>query len=113
MHEAGIAQNILEISIATAEKNSASKINKIHLKVGKLAAIENGSLLFAFEALKEETMASEANLEIDNIPVRGLCHDCDTEDTYNEMFFACSKCSSYRVEILSGEELEISEIEVD
>jgi hydrogenase nickel incorporation protein HypA/HybF len=113
MHEASIAQNVLDIAINTATENSAIKINKVCLKIGQLTAIEENSLKFAFDALKEDTMAANAELLIEHIPIVGKCNNCGKKDTYSEMFFSCSNCGSYKMEILSGEELSIKEIEVD
>lgn len=113
MHEVGIAQNILDIAVENALNNKAEIINKIHVIIGKLAAVETDSLLFAFDALKEDTIAENASLEIEEIPIRGKCTECEHEDVYDEMFFKCKKCGSYKVELVSGEELNITEIEVD
>jgi len=113
MHEVGIAQNILDIAVENTLSNKAEIINKIHVKIGRLAAIENDALLFAFDALKEDTIAENALLEIEDIPIKGRCTDCGHEDFYDEMFFSCKKCGSYKVELLTGEELNITEIEVD
>jgi len=113
MHEVGIAQNILDIAVENALSNKAEIINKIHVKIGRLAAVENDALLFAFDAIKEDTMAENALLEIEDIPIKGRCTECGHEDIYDEMFFSCRKCGSYKVELLTGEELNITEIEVD
>jgi len=113
MHEVGIAQSILDIAVENALNNRAEVINKIHLKIGRLAAVENDALLFAFDALKEDTIAENALLEIEDIPIKGRCTDCEHEDIYDEIFFSCKKCGSYKVEQLTGEELNITEIEVD
>ncbi|HCW92780.1 hydrogenase maturation nickel metallochaperone HypA [Flexistipes sinusarabici] len=113
MHEVGIAQNILDIAVESALNNKAEIINKIHVKIGRLAAVENDALLFAFDALKEGTIAANALLKIEDIPIKGRCIDCKHEDFYDEMFFSCKKCGSYKVELLTGEELNITEIEVD
>lgn len=113
MHEAGIAQNILDIAVENASNNNAKVINKIYVKIGRLAAIEHDALLFAFDALKEDTIAANALLEIEDIPIKGRCMECKHEDIYDEMFFSCKRCGSYKVELLTGEELNITEIEVD
>ena len=52
MHETGIAQSILDIAIKTALENGAKKINNVAVKVGKMNAIDEASLRFAFDAVK-------------------------------------------------------------
>lgn len=114
MHEASIAASLIDIVLDTAEKNNAKKVTSVTAKIGKLAAVDGDSLTFAYDAIKEEyPMIAESTLIIDNVPVTGRCEDCGKTDTYEEMFLACTSCGSYAVKILTGEELTISEIEVD
>jgi len=114
MHEASVAASLIEIAVENGEKNGAKKINKVFVKIGRLAAIESDALLFAYDAIKEEyPMIVDSELVIEEVPVRGKCSDCDKTDVYDEMFFACSGCGSFDVELISGEEFSITEIEVD
>lgn len=113
MHEASIAQNLLEIIENTAEQNNATKVNKAFVTIGKLQAIEKDSLLFAFDALKEGTISNDAELIIDIIPITGFCHDCKSTSEYDAYIFSCNQCNSNNVELKTGEELKITEIEVD
>lgn len=114
MHEASVAASLIEIVLDTAGKNKAEKVNKVFVKIGRLAAIENDSLLFAYDAIKEEySLIKESELIIEDVQITGKCRKCGVTDVYDEMFFACSKCGSFEVELLTGEELAITEIEVD
>ncbi len=113
MHEAGIAQNIIDISIDTAKKNSADKISLIAVRIGKMSAIDEASLRFAFDALKNDTIAKDAVLKYEEIPLKGKCLDCGSEEEFEGYFMSCPKCNSSKVTIISGNELEVSYIEVD
>lgn len=114
MHEASIAANLIEIVIDTAGKNGADKVTKVFVKIGRLAAVENEALLFAYDAIKEDfPVIVSSELLIEDVPITGRCNACGKEDTYDEMFFACSACGGFDVELLTGEELSITEIEVD
>lgn len=114
MHEASIAASLIEIITETAEKNGAKSVTKVFVKIGRLAAVEIGSLTFAYDALKEEyETIKDSELLVEDVPITGKCRKCGAEDTYDEMFFACSGCGSFEVELLTGEELSITEIEVD
>ena len=108
MHETGIAQSILEIAIKTALEKGAKKINNVAVKVGKMSAIDEASLRFAFDALKAETIAENATFEYIDIPLTGKCEDCGYESELEGYFVLCPKCSSGRVSILTGNELEIA-----
>lgn len=113
MHETGIAQSILDIAIKTALEKSAKRINNVAVKVGKMSAIDEASLRFAFDALKAETIAENATFEYIDVPLTGKCEDCGYESEMEGYFVLCPKCSSGRVTILSGNELEIAYIDID
>ena len=113
MHETGIAQSILEIAIKAAKDKDAKKINNVAVKVGKMNAIDEASLRFAFDALKAETIAENATFEYIDVPLTGKCEDCGYESELEGYFVLCPKCSSGRVSILTGNELEIAYIDVD
>lgn len=113
MHETGIAQSILDIAVDTARKNGAEKINNVAVRIGKMSAIDEASLKFAFDALKEGTIAEKSTLEYKEIPLKGRCEDCGFESELEGYFVLCPKCNSGRVKILSGNELEIEYIDVD
>ena len=114
MHELGIASSLIEIVIETAKANDAKKVNIVTAKIGRLAGVDSNALQFAFDAVKEDyPLIKDSTLIIDTVPITGRCEDCGKTDTYEEMFFACSSCGSFSVKLLTGEELTISDIEVD
>ncbi|MBI4778251.1 hydrogenase maturation nickel metallochaperone HypA [Candidatus Desantisbacteria bacterium] len=64
MHEAAIAQSILDMAIDTAMQNNAAKITRIRLKLGEYACINHDSLRFVFSCMAQESMAEGAGLSI-------------------------------------------------
>ncbi len=114
MHELGIASSLIEIVIETAEANDAEIVRTVTAKIGRLAGVDSNALYFAYDAVKEEyPLLKDSKLIIETVPITGQCEDCGKTDTYEEMFFACSSCGSFSVKLLTGEELTISNIEVD
>ena len=114
MHEAGIAASLIEIVEDAAKQNDAKIVRTVTAKIGRLAGVDSEALMFAYNALKEDNpLIAQSELKIDFMPITGQCEDCGKIDTYEEMFFACSACGSFSVKLLTGEELTISEIEVD
>jgi len=76
MHEAGIAQSILDIVIETAIKHGAMAVRSVNIVVGRLSAVDNHALTTAFDVAKEGTIAAKAELYIENIPIVGKCNEC-------------------------------------
>lgn len=113
MHETGIAQNILEIAVKTAEEKGAKVINNIAVRIGKMSAIDEASLRFAFDALKVDTIAGNSTFEYFEVALTGKCEDCGYESELEGYFVLCPKCNSGKVKILTGNELEIAYIDVD
>lgn len=113
MHEMGIAMQIVEIAIASIPADlENARIDRVNLKVGKLAAVVPDSLHFCFQIASQDTPLNNAKLNIEEIPVVARCIDCHVEWTVLEPVFRCGQCSSGSVEIISGRELDIISIEV-
>ncbi len=113
MHEMGIAMQIVEMSIASIpEEMKNVQVERVNLKVGKLAAVIPGSLRFCFDIVAEDTPLSGAKLHIEEIPVIVKCKMCNKESVIEELSFQCGACSSGSIEILSGRELDIESIEI-
>jgi len=113
MHEVSIAQGLLEIAIDNCKKNGYQSIDSIKVKVGKGSGIVPDSLLFAFEALKKDTIAGKATLTIEEIPVGGFCDNCKKQFTVDEAYvIECPLCGSTSFKIETGRELNVDEVEV-
>ncbi|MBC8246485.1 MAG: hydrogenase maturation nickel metallochaperone HypA [Deltaproteobacteria bacterium] len=113
MHEMGIAMQIVEIAASSipAELNN-TEVKKVNLNIGKLAAVVPDSLRFCFGIAAQDTALSGAELVINEVPVVARCNDCQNEWTITGPAFACEKCQSGSIEILSGRELNIESIEI-
>ncbi len=113
MHEASIILNVLDIARQNCEKEGYSRIDSVSLRIGRAAGVMPDALYFAFEAFKGDTLASEATLKIEEVPVGGTCKKCGGDFTAEEKYlFSCPLCGSENIEIKSGRELDIVELEV-
>ncbi len=113
MHEMGIAMQIAEIATSSIPDNMANaRIEKVNLRVGKLAAIVPDSLSFCFEIAVKDTPLAGASLNIEEVPVTAKCKECGFKWTITSSVFKCTKCESGSIEILSGRELDVVSIEV-
>ncbi|MBW1837784.1 MAG: hydrogenase maturation nickel metallochaperone HypA [Deltaproteobacteria bacterium] len=113
MHEMGIAMQIVEIATASIPDDVKNiRVERVNLKVGKLAAVVPESLRFCFEIVAQDTPLSGAELVIEEIPVVARCNHCSSEWTIDEPVFTCQKCNSGDIELLSGRELDIHSIEI-
>ncbi|MDD5451673.1 MAG: hydrogenase maturation nickel metallochaperone HypA [Desulfovibrionales bacterium] len=113
MHELSIAQGILDIIQNEAEKNAIERVSVVRLKLGKLTAVEPSSLSFCFELITKGTLAEGARLEIETVPITGRCAQCGKEFILEDPFCNCPGCQGLKIDILTGREFYICEIESD
>ncbi len=113
MHEMAIARNIVNIAVAAAEKEGATKITRINVVAGELRGIVPEQLTFSFGLMAENTIASGAYLNLEITPVVCRCRKCQDEFVVKGYHYLCTKCGSQDVETLSGMGLRVKDIEVD
>ena len=113
MHEMGIALQIVEIATASIPPTAGNvQVEKINLRIGKLAAVVPDSLRLCFDVAVKDTVLAGAKLAIEEMPVVARCKDCSAQWTIDQPVFICKTCQSGSLEILSGRELDIESIEV-
>lgn len=110
MHELSIAQNIIDIIRQHVPETDWERIETIRLKIGSAAGIEPLSLEFSFKAITENTSLKNSRLEIDFIPFSFECNNCGKISTNEEIFSFCNECGSNNIKVISGLELNVSEI---
>lgn len=110
MHELSITQNIVEI----AEQNAAGRpISSILVEIGALSGVIPESVEFCFEACSRNTLLEGAHLRIEQIEGRACCRQCGTEQQIASYYDACSACGDFGLEILSGKELRVKQLEIE
>jgi hydrogenase nickel incorporation protein HypA/HybF len=113
MHELSIVLSILEIAEATARQNDAQSIQKIRMRVGAFSSVAKDALEFAFEVARQGTMAENAILEIETVPLVAECAACGpATEPVQEFCLICPRCG-LPLKIVSGDELEVDSIEID
>ncbi|MBE0602597.1 MAG: hydrogenase maturation nickel metallochaperone HypA [Deltaproteobacteria bacterium] len=112
MHELGIAEEILGIVVAEANRNQAKKVSAIRLRVGVIRAIEPEHLNFIFEHIAHNTPADGAILSIEEVPVRVECASCGVTEAH-AFAWECPKCKGYDISVKGGDTLEIVSIDVE
>lgn len=112
MHELGIARNILEIVQKSVPQEQEASVISIRIRVGQLSGVVPDSLEFCFSALLNETRMERAGLVIEKMPTVSLCKECRHRFTVDDFAFSCPMCNSVNLELISGNELEIVDIEL-
>ncbi len=114
MHEAPIAQGILDAALA-ALPDPQARITKVTVAAGVLAGLEGDSLRLYFDEIAKGTAAQGAQLELHRIPARLICADCHAETPYDgsgDLKIECVQCGGPN-RLNGGAELYIESMEVE
>ncbi len=113
MHELGIAQQMAEIAIASIPSDIVNpRVERLNLKIGRLAAVVEDSLRFCLEIISKDTPLEGAELFIEEVPVIVRCRQCNHEWEVDGPVFKCPECGIGEIDVLSGRELEITSLEL-
>jgi hydrogenase nickel incorporation protein HypA/HybF len=113
MHEAAIIQGVIDIAESEARKHGASSIRKIKLKIGEFRGVVKEALEFSFAALSRETLAAEAELEVETVRLRVECAGCGPVDCpLNDFNLLCPRCGDL-LTIVAGREMQVEYIDLD
>lgn len=113
MHEMALARNIIDIAVAAAEKEKADRIIGVNVVVGELRGIIPAQLIFCFGLMSENTLAAGAHLNLETRPLLGRCRTCQEDFAVKDYMYVCPRCEGQDIEIVSGTELRVRDIEVE
>jgi hydrogenase nickel incorporation protein HypA/HybF len=113
MHELSLAQSILNIVKEHVPSQRIAAVRRVRVDIGRLSGVVADSLDFCFTALVAETSLQESCLELNTIPLRLACADCrETFESEGDVF-SCPSCRGSRTTVVSGMELQVTEIELE
>jgi len=112
MHEMSLCESILDILKEQAEKDHFSQVKRVSVDIGPLSCVEPEALQFGFDVVMKGSLAEGAVLEIERPPAEALCLACFKTVPVKARFDSCPECGSDALQVVSGEELKIRELEV-
>jgi hydrogenase nickel incorporation protein HypA/HybF len=112
MHEISIAQQILDVVMRHLPQGDARPVKTVRLKLGDRAGVSADSLEWGFKIVSEPTVARGAALMIEQVPSRGRCVACETVFEPGRYLAVCPQCHDAKIDIISGDELQVVDIEL-
>ena len=112
MRVLSIAQGILDIVEQYVPEDHQGRVKTVKLKVGELSGVVVDSLEFCFSAITAGTRFEGATLDVEHTIVEARCETCTTVSRVSNNAFVCQACGSTHLTIVSGRELQVSEIEM-
>src|SRR3954451_5080826 len=106
MHELSVASAI----VAIAERHARGRrIERVDVRIGHLRQVVPDSLAFAFELLTDGAI----ELHVDFVPATGCCRACGHVSELDGFPLHCGRCGGLDLELLGGEELEVTSLDVE
>ena len=113
MHEVSLASGLIEIVSGQCKNNGYQRIDSVNVKIGRASGILPDALIFAFDAMKSDSLAKDAVLYIEEVPVGGHCRDCNSDFAVEEEYVLnCPRCGGLSFDVTAGREMDIVDMEV-
>ena len=113
MHELSVCQALIEQVARVARDNDAKRVVSIVITVGPLSGVEPQLLEHAYPIAAAGTVAEDARLVIEEVPVRVRCRSCGVESDALANSLVCGACGDWRVDVTSGEEMLLQRVEIE
>ncbi|HBI16455.1 MAG TPA: hydrogenase accessory protein HypA [Desulfobulbaceae bacterium] len=114
MHEFSLAQGLVSQLLALADQHNALKICTVRVAIGSQAGIVADSFAFGFDVLSRENgLLKDAVLEIIETHPQHRCLDCGGIMPFTLTKPSCSQCGSQRLASVGGDDLILSQIEME
>ncbi len=113
MHEMALSESIIQAIEAGAGQHGYGKVSLVRIEVGPLAGVECEALRFCFDAVSRGTIAEGATFDILETEATAWCLPCGKSVPVKQRFDPCPDCGSHQLQLQTGEELRIKELEVN
>ncbi|KUJ66522.1 hydrogenase nickel incorporation protein HypA [Streptomyces albus subsp. albus] len=111
MHELSIALAVVEAVEEVAREHGADAVEEVRLRVGQLAGVVPDALRFSLDVAAQDTLLSEAELTVEEVPARAVCEGCRTEFAVGTPpRLGCPHCPGATTRLVGGQELEIAAV---
>ena len=112
MHELAICQALMEQVERIASEEQADQVLTIHLAIGPLSGVEPRLLEQAFYVARAGSIAANAELVTESMPVQVSCSQCGQLSNVLPSRLVCGHCGDWRTRLVSGDEMNLLHIEL-
>lgn len=111
MHELAIIRNVISIAEKEAQKGGFTRVLRINLSIGAASGIMSGCMVEFFHIAARGTVAEDAELSMETIPLTIRCDSCGFMGEPKGA--KCSSCGSDIYKLVTGREFIVNSIEVE
>ena len=110
MHELSLVQGVVDIC---EQHSGGRRVLEVTLEIGALSGVVPEALEFCFEAAAKETLLEGAKLIINRVPATGFCTVCGVVSKMETYFDSCPCCGALGLDLSSGDEMRVKDLEVE
>lgn len=95
MHEMSLVHDVVDVVLDECAKHGITRVKNVYLTVGEGRDIVIDLLDALFRHLARGTVAAEAHIVVNRVPLTMRCRSCGaifTLDIYDESTWACPTC---------------------
>ncbi len=112
MHELGIVAHVIKRVEEVGKENSLKKIAKVTLEIGEVSGVVHHYLTDCWKwSVKKSELLKDSELNIETLKAVTYCEDCGGNYSTVEFAKVCPYCKSEKTYLLTGNEMNIKEIE--
>ena len=112
MHEASVAQELINVICQEARKQDARPV-AAKISCGELNTLNDEVFTFAFEAIAQDTVCEGMTLTVEHKPLQARCHGCEGTFALDRTEMRCPQCNQEDFELLPDAPLVLEEIEFE
>jgi len=113
MHELAICQSLMDQVEQIASERGAQSVIRIVVGMGPLSGVEEQLLKNAYPIASAGTIAENAELIVENLPIKVRCNQCGSESEATPNKLTCRQCGDWRTTLISGDELMLMSVELE
>jgi hydrogenase nickel incorporation protein HypA/HybF len=118
MHEMALMRNVVDMVLQECERDKdITKVVAVRLTIGEMRDVIDEYVPSMFRFLARDTIAEDAQVSINHIPMRVRCLGCGDIfhiDMRDQSTWSCPRCGAYQnYRLFSGNEFRIDKIEVE
>lgn len=113
MHELSLADEMVRLIESAALSQGFQRARVVRLEVGDLSCVEPQALALAFDAASHGTCAEGAELVLLPVAAQGACPACGRQQALSTLYDACMACGHLPMQVLSGTELRVRDLDVE
>lgn len=123
MHEMNLMRTVVDMVVSSCEGKNVKSVRKAYLTIGEMRDVVEEYIPGLFKFLARDTIAANAEVVMERIPMMVRCLGPDVDHPCGEIFhidtrdpttWECPRCHTYqRYRLFCGDEFRIERLEVE